>query len=416
MPDQQKVIVIGAGAVGMCSALFLQRLGCAVTVVDRLPPGEACSFGNAGSLSWSSCVPIATPGLLPQVPGWLLRSDGPLTIRWRHLHTLMPWLWRFVRSGAAGNLEKSAEALAALHRPSLDLHTELAREAGASDLVRNCDYLHVYRTEQDFNKAAYNQSLRTRFTGAQVETLSGGEIRELEPQLSPRYVKASRILDQGFTINPSRLVKAYADLLVRNGGEFHTGEVSGFELRDNRVTGVKTAERLLPADQVVIAGGAWSARLCAMLGVRVPLETERGYHATVADSGISISGTIMETTDMMVATPMEMGVRFAGTVELASVDAAPNYARADIVLRQAKRMFPDLQTETVSRWMGCRPSLPDGLPVIGPSPKQDNVHFAFGHAHTGMVGSPQTGRLVAGMVCKQPINIDPTPFRVERFG
>ena len=411
-----RVIVIGAGAVGMCSALFLQKLGCEVTVVDRLPPGEACSFGNAGSLSWSSCVPIATPGMLAKVPGWLLRSDGPLTIRWRHLHTLMPWLWRFIRAGNEAQLEKSVPALASLHRPSLDLHRELANEAGSANLIHGCDFMHVYSSEKSFADSSYGHLMRNRHGGAGTQVLDGPAIRELEPQISNRYVKALRILDQGYTANPSQLVKSYAALLCANGGQVVQDEVTGFEVSANRVTSIKTTSQTLTADEVVIAGGAWSAKLCAMLGVKVPLESERGYHVTVADSGVSLQRTIMETDGMFVATPMDMGVRFAGTVELANVDVEPNYERADNILKQAKRMFPELKTESVSRWMGRRPSLPDGLPVIGPSPRQENVHFAFGHAHTGMIGSPQSGRLVAGMVCKQPLNMDAEPFRVERFG
>ena len=152
-----------------------------------------------------------------------------------------------------------------------------------------------------------------------------------------------------------------------------------------------------------------------MLGFDLPLETERGYHATLADPGVEVRHTIMESDRKFMATPMEMGLRFAGTVELASVDAAPDYRRTQAILSGARRMFPNLRTEAHTQWMGRRPSLPDGLPVIGPSPRHSNVFLAFGHAHTGMVGSPNTGRLLAGMVTGTPLNIDPAPYRPERF-
>ena len=408
-------VVIGAGVVGMCCALFLQKQGCKVTVIDRLPPGEACSFGNAGSLSWSSCVPIATPGLLPKVPGWLLRSDGPLTIRWRYLRTLTPWLWQFIKAGNETKLKTSVPALAALHRPALDIHRALAHEAGSDGLIHDCDFMHVYSSEQAFDASHYQHLMRNEHAEAKTEVIEGVAIRELEPQISDRYVKALRILNQGYTANPSRLVKSYAELLASNGGQIIEDEVVGFDIEGRRVSAVRTTAQTLKPDEIVIAAGAWSARLCEMLGTRVPLEAERGYHVTLADAGISLQRTIMESDGMFVATPMEMGVRFAGTVELATVDAEPNYARADNILRQAKRMFPNLDTSNVSRWMGRRPSLPDGLPVVGPAPRQDNVHLAFGHAHTGMIGSPQTGRLIAGMVLKQPLNMDTAAFAPTRF-
>ena len=409
------VIVIGAGMVGICCASFLQRLGRKVTVIDRVPPGESCSFGNAGSLSWSSCVPISVPGLLPKVPGWLLNSEGPLTIRWKYLPGLLPWLWRFVRAGNETKVVASATALSHLHRPSLDLHRELAKDAGVSDLVRSTDYVHVYSSEKTFQDSHFTESLRTRLNDIEPEILDGGQLREIEPQISSHYVKARRIPDQGFAANPGRLVKSYAKRLVADGGTIIEAEVTALEVGGNRVRTVKTSSSSLAVEDVVIAAGAWSHRLCAMLGLEVPLEAERGYHVMVSDPGVSINGTIMETDGMFVATPMEMGLRFAGTVELASVDEEPHYDRADTILRKAKRMFPDLRTEEVSRWMGRRPSLPDGLPIIDSAPHQDNVYLAFGHAHTGMVGSPQTGRLIAGMVCKQPLNMDVAAFGAQRF-
>ena len=412
--SEPRTVVIGAGIVGVCCAAFLQRQGRRVVVVDRLPPGEATSFGNAGSLSWSSCVPIAVPGLLAQVPGWLLRRDAPLTIRWRYLPHLMPWLWRFVRAGRPDRLESASAAMAALHAPALDLHRMLAREAGVADLVRATGFVHVYTRALADRAEQIQWRLMSRH-GATMDVLDAGELRELEPGLSDRYVQAVYIRDQGYTANPGRLVKGLARDVAAKGGEFVQSEVTGFEASGERVSAVRTGNAAIAAHEVVIAAGAWSTRLTRMLGFTVPLETERGYHVTLADPGVRVRHTIMETERKFVATPMEMGLRFAGTVELASVDAAPDYRRAEAILEGAARMFPGLRTSTHTRWMGRRPSLPDGLPVIGPSPRQSNVYLAFGHAHTGMIGAPNTGRLVAGMVTKTPLNIDPAPYRPERF-
>jgi len=415
--NERSVVVVGGGIVGVCCARFLQKQGRRVTLVDRLAPGDdgASSYGNAGSLSWSSCVPIATPGLLGKVPGWLLRRDGPLTIRWRHLPRLLPWLWRYVRAGTEAQVAAAAEALSMLHGPSLDLHRELAREAGVSDLVRGCDYLHVYRRARADRLADLEWRLRAQH-GARLDLLDGHGLHELEPDLGPQYEQAVRIRDQGFAANPSRLVKALTDCFTADGGERAQLEVRGFEVRDARVERVLTAGAPIAAEAVVIAAGAWSTRLTRDLGIDLPLETERGYHVTLAEPGVQLSSTVMETDAKFVATPMETGLRLAGTVELASVDAPPDYRRADLILEAGRRMFPGLATAPVSRWMGRRPSLPDGLPVIGPAPGYRNVWLAFGHAHTGMIGAPNTGRIVAGMVCEQPLNVDVAPLRAERFG
>ena len=304
--------------------------------------------------------------------------------------------------------------MAALHGTALDLHRMLARDAGLADLVRSTGYLHVYPRSRP-NRA---DEIPWRFVirhGAQIEILDGEELRELEPHLSDRYAQAVMVHDQGYAANPGRLVKGLARQVAANGGDIVQSEVRGFDLSGDRVVAVLTEDDSIGSGEVVIAAGAWSTHLTRMLGFDVPLEAERGYHVTLADPGVEVRHTIMETDSKFVATPMEMGLRFAGTVELAEVDAAPDYQRAQVILEGARRMFPKLRTEPHTRWMGRRPSLPDGLPVIGPSPRQSNVFLAFGHAHTGMIGAPNTGRLVAGMVTGTPLNIDPAPYRPGRF-
>ena len=317
-----RTVVIGAGIVGICCAAFLQRRGRRVVIVDRLPPGDATSFGNAGSLSWSSCVPIAVPGLLPQVPGWLLRRDGPLTIRWRYLPRLLPWLMRFVRAGNLERLEASSAAMAALHGPALDLHRMLARDAGLADLVCSTAYIHVYSRSRPNRADEIPWRFVTRH-GAQIEILDGEELRELEPHISDRYAQAVVVHDQGYAANPGRLVKGLARQVAADGGDIVQSEVRGFDVSGERVVAVRTEGDAIESGEVVIAAGAWSTRLTRMLGFDVPLEAERGYHVTLANPGVEVRHTIMETDRKFVATPMEMGLRFAGTVELAEVDAPP---------------------------------------------------------------------------------------------
>ena len=414
MTNDRHVAVIGAGIVGVSCCIFLQQHGAKVTLIDRLPPGDACSFGNAGSLSWSSNVPIAVPGLLPKVPGWLFRNDGPLTIRWRHLPTLLPWLIRFLKAGNRKQFNLACEALSALHSPALNLHKEMASQAESSHMIHDCDFMHVYTSEREYQQSRYQWDIRTQY-GATVETFNADEIQDLEPNLSTRYRRAVQIKEQGFTSDPSALVKSFANAAKKRGASILKSVVTGFDYADNVISAVRTQDQNLPIDAVVMAAGAWSMHLLKPLGINLPLEAERGYHITMNQPDIDFSRTIMETDAMMVATPMQMGARFAGTVELATVDAPPDYKRADMIQRAAKRMFPELTTQPQSRWMGCRPSLPDGLPVIDRAPGFDNLFLAFGNAHTGMIGGPNTGRIAAGMACGQPVNIDTQAFRASRF-
>ena len=411
------VVVIGAGVIGACAATYLQQQGAHVTLIDRQTPGDedAASFGNAGSLSPASVVPTPAPGMLPKVPGWLFREDGPLTIRWSYLPRLLPWLAGFIRAGGdAEHQRRASAALAALHAPTCDLHGGLARDAGVPELVAPVEYLHVYGSEQSYAGAERDWSMR-REHGADFEVLDTGELHEAEPDLSPHYVTGVRIKGQARTLNPGRLVRAYVDRIVANGGDLLLAEVTDIEVRGNRVSAVRTGIGAVEGDAFVLSAGAFSRKLTDRLGLGLPLDTERGYHVTCPDPGITVSHTVMEADNKFVANPMAMGVRFAGMVEMAGVDAPANPRRAEVIKRLARRMYPGLRLDGATEWMGRRPSMPDGLPVIGPSPRHENLWLAFGHGHTGMVAGPMTGRIITGMITGPMPNIDVTPYRADRF-
>ncbi len=408
-----RVIVIGAGIVGVCCALELRKKGLVVTVVDRVAPGEACSFGNAGVLAAWACVPMSMPGTLGQVPRWLLDPEGPLAIRPRYLPRLAPWLWRFLRAGRAARIPAIADALLALNGPTVTLYKALAKEAGAPELIRESAYLHVSRDSRGFDLDGPDWRLR-RERGATFTVLKDGEIRELEPALDPAYRTGVTIEPQGHTTNPGRLVKVLAEYFQRLGGEVCQAEVLRIRPESSGVR-LETTQGELAADRLVIAAGAWSAKLAAQIGVKVPLETERGYHVTFAEPGLELRTTVTEAKGVFIATSMELGLRVAGTVEFAGLDAAPNWHRARVLTAPAKRLFPGLNTSRPREWMGHRPSLPDSLPVIGPAPGTRHVVFAFGHGHTGLTGAPMTARIVAGMVASEPLNLDVSPYRADRF-
>ena len=412
-----RIVIIGAGVIGACVATYLQQQGARITLIDRQAPGDegAASFGNAGSLSPSSVVPTPAPGMLSKVPGWLLKEDGPLTIRWSYLPRLLPWLVGFIRAGGdAEHQRRASAALATLHAPTFEFHSALARDAGVSDLIAPVEYLHVYGSEASYASAERDWSMR-RGHGADFEVLDRGDLHDAEPDLAPHYVRGVRIKAQGRTLNPGRLVRAYVDRIVANGGELLRAEVTDIEVSGNRVSAACTGDGAVEGDAFVLSAGAFSRKLTDRLGLGLPLDTERGYHVTCPDPGITVTHTVMEADNKFVANPMAMGVRFAGMVEMAGVDAPANPRRAEVIKRLAKRMYPKLRLEGATQWMGRRPSMPDGLPVIGPSPRHDNLWLAFGHGHTGMVAGPMTGRIVAGMITGPMPNIDVTPYRADRF-
>ena len=408
------VIVIGAGIVGTCCAIYLQRLGLKVTMIDRGVPGESCSSGNAGVLSSWSCMPDSVPGIAYSVPGWLLDPEGPLAIRWRYLPQVTPWLLKFIRAGRADRIPAISDALFALNNPTVELFKDLVRAAGVTELIRDSSYLFVYRQPQAFDPDGFSWRLRREY-GARMDFLGDGEVQEVEPEISPAYRSAVVLYNQGHTVNPARLVQTLAGYFERQGGRILRNEVKQLACSPGGPVTVKTTIDELTCDILVIAAGAWSHRLTAQLGCKIPLETERGYHMTFANPGVSLNHTIVEGKRRFVATAMEMGVRCAGTAEFAGLEAPPNPRRAKILAKLGKELLPNLNTEEATDWMGHRPVLPDSLPAIGPLPGQPNVLAAFGHGHVGLTAAPMTGRIVAGLIAGTLLNVDVTPYRPGRF-
>jgi D-amino-acid dehydrogenase len=397
MNPSRHAVVVGAGIVGICTAIELRRQGLAVTVVDRLEPGQACSSGNAGILASHAVVPIGLPGAAGQLPRMLFDGDSPLALRWGSQPRTLPWLLRLRRASTMERVQAIADAMQALYRSSLDLHRALAREAGVPELIQPTLGLYVHRRRAgiDLERGLAWQLRRAR--GAQIEWLEGAALREAEPTLSTEYAQGVRMGPMGCTVNPLRLVQGYAALLQRMGGEIRRAVVGGLQPGSDGVT-VHTDAGPLQADVAVVAAGAWSAGLLRPLGLALPLIAERGYHVTFADPGIRLNHVVTEIEAHFACTSMETGLRVAGTEELGDADDAPRWRRAEVLLRQARRLFPAARLEQASRWMGPRPGLPDSLPAIGPVPGQPRVFVAAGHGHLGLTGAPHTGQLLAQLV------------------
>lgn len=409
-----RVIVVGAGIVGVCVASSLLRDGHDVELIDQHEPGEGCSKGNAGAISPGSCIPMSTPDVLKKVPGWLLDSHGPLHIRLRHLPHLIPWLYRFIRAGHSININAAADALRSLHRASFDNYEPLVGNAQCRDLIRRTGTLAVFKTNQSLSSSNREWGLREARQIRQ-RRLTSAELREMVPELSPAYRHGILLPDHGYVANPHRLVQTLAQKFSVDGGKFCRDSVVGVEKSDGNVVGVCTLQGARKADRVIICAGAWSARLLSPLGIRIPLESQRGYHATVFEPNIVPPLPIVSADAKVYATPMESGLRFAGTVEFAGLDAPPDYRRADALVPLAKDMFPDLKIGKIDRWMGHRPSLPDSLPVIGNVPHHPSLLVAFGHGHHGLTGASTTAVAISALIGGHEPPLDLAPFRPDRF-
>lgn len=413
--DRPHITVVGAGIVGTACALQLQRDGYQVTLLDQSGVGEGCSFGNAGCLSVASVVPMALPGMLKQVPKWLADPMGPLTVRWPYLPRALPWLLQWVRAGNEAQARATAQPLANLFGATFPGYRSLLDAAQYDGLIRQTGHLYVWRTLARSSGDLLAQSIRDT-TGVRSQVLSAGETRELEPTLAPDIQSGLLLPDNGFTCNPERLVKTLAANFVAAGGTVLRRKVLDFEFGEHGPTRLYTDCGTLPVSTLVLCAGAWSMRLGARLtGIRVPLDTERGYHTTLRAPTVQPSRPIMDCERKFIATPMEGGLRIAGTVEIGGLDAPPDYRRADVLQRQGQQLFPGLAFAEDSVWMGHRPSLPDSLPVIDRSERYRNVFFAFGHGHLGMTGAPGTARLIADLVAGRAPFIDAGPYSLQRF-
>ena len=421
-PDTNNVVIIGAGIIGACVASYLQRDGRQVTLIDHAEPGSGASLGNGGMLSGSSIIPVAMPGVAAKVPGWLLDRQGPLTIRWSYLPALAPWLLRFLAAAKPDKVEAQAAALRALLAPSLDNYAPIVSAAGATHLIHQQGTLYVYGSEQSYRNDQRNTDIRQR-NGVVIDDVIGAELRALEPDLAPQLTHARIVRANGHVSDPRALVEALVAQAVKRGATLVRERVTGFEDNGSGVNAVVTEAGRHAAAHVVLACGAWSKPLAAQLGDRVPLDTERGYHVIVKHPEKGPRTPTLYVDGNFGATPMDMGLRIIGTVELAGLDAPPNWARANVLLGKAQALYPglaaglapDSDDPRLTRWLGFRPSMPDSLPVIGASSRFANAWHAFGHGHVGMCAGSTTGRVIADLIAGRTPCVPVAPFSPQRF-
>ncbi len=412
---EAEVVVIGAGIIGLSIALRLAQSGHQVVVVERDSVAAGASRGNAGAYAFSDIQPLASPGILKQAPRWLLDPLGPLALRPRYAPQIAPWLWRFWRACAPERVYASTRAQAALNKLSAAATHESLKSIDALDDLNEGGNLHLYLNQAAWQKSLFGWSVRTE-NGIQFEHLLGGDaIADVQSGLSPQFQFATFVPGWATINDPLQLTLRIAECCAKLGVRLRRAHVQALV---SEVDGVRLKfenSQTLRAQRVVVAAGAWSHTLARTLGERIPLEAERGYNTTLPPGAGALNCQLTFPNHGFVMTPIAGGIRVGGAVELAGLQAPPNFKRAEVLLRHAKSFMPGLNTEGGTQWMGFRPSLPDSLPAIGFARGDDRVIYAFGHGHLGLTQSAATAQLVTQLVDGQAPALDLTPFNPQRF-
>lgn len=408
-----RVTVIGAGVIGLSAALMAQARGLSVTVIDREGPAAGASAGNAGAFAFTDILPLASPGILRKAPKWLLDPLGPLTIPPAYALQITPWLYRFWRACSPRAVAASTTAQTALMDLSRAELEPFLASTGTLPMLRKDGNLQVYESEAEFRASLPGWEARTAH-GIEFRHMGPEEMAALQPGLSPRFIKGTFTPGWWSIADPKLYVQALAERFRAQGGTILRAEVTGLAPQGEGVS-IQTTDEPMSADKVVLAAGAFSHRIAATLGERIPLETERGYNTTLPPEALDLRCQITFGGHGFVVSRLSTGIRVGGAVELGGLSLPPNYKRSDAMLRKAKAFLPGLRTEGGVQWMGFRPSLPDSLPAIGRSKASPNVVHAYGHGHLGLTQSAGTARLVADLLTDRSPAINLTPFSPHRF-
>ncbi len=411
--SERSVTIIGAGIIGLCTALALQQRGFQVRLLDRALPGQGASYGNAGVISPWSNVPQAMPGVWRMLPQWVLDPLGPVSVKLSYLHKLMPWALKFLAASQTGKVQNISDAMHQLVENNIADYRELL-QGDPQQLLRDSSYVHVFRDKNSASLNTLSTELRRKW-GAQLELVDAATLQDIEPALSHVYEAALIIKEQARTVAPGEIGYALAERIQHQGGSIIGCQVRAITpLTDGewRVEMDGASER---CSTLVLSAGAWSAELLKPLNIHIPMVSERGYHQHFDEPGIELNNSVMDTDHLFVASSMHTGIRLAGTAEFAGLNDAPNYKRAKIMSQLGKSMFPDLNTCLAEDWMGVRPSLPDSLPCLGAVPEMPGLHLAFGHSHYGMGMAPKSGELVARQIAGETLDINLKPYSHTRF-
>ncbi|MDC1338016.1 FAD-binding oxidoreductase [Pelagibacteraceae bacterium] len=412
MEKNLKIGIIGAGIQGISNALFLQKKGFKVTIFDRDEPGSpAASYGNAGHFSPYASVPINRPDVLSDVPAMLLSSTGPLALKWNYVPKMVPWFLKFIRNCTTKKMMHTAKNMHQILDLALPAYDELFDDIELGELVEKKGILYIWN-DQNLKSRKLEINVRNEL-GVDQQEVTPKEIHDLEPNIKPIYHGGVYYQYGRHARNPKKILLKLYDLFLKKGGKFLKMNIKDINFDDEKPV-IKSETQSFLFDKIVIACGSFSKKLTDNLDEKIPLDTERGYHVHFKDCDHLLSRPVIFQNRGFGITPMEQGLRVVGTVEFGGLDNPLSKSRVKNLINNAKYMMGDLP-EHEDEWLGFRPTLPDYLPVIGPSKKYKNVFYCFGHHHLGWTLGPISGKIISGMIAEENTNLDLKPYSSLRF-
>ena len=412
--SDSKVVVLGAGIVGICCAIELQRAGFKVELIDRREPGSETSSGNAGILSLSSIMPLASPALLPRLPGLIANRHADFKMHYAHLPQLMPWLIKFLLRCNRRDYLRDGLSINALTEASVIGHRELIRQSNCEHLMNESGGLRLYRQQKTFAADALERELFD-LCGVDYALLDRAEIRDLEPDLVDRFIKAVWIKQSISLKDPKALCQSYAGYFQSLGGVINQLEVENLG-QNNNGWQLQTSQGLLKTPKLVVCLGAWTPPIIKPLGYRNVMAIERGYHTVYApQSGKTLSRPIFDVDSSYVMNPMSAGLRITSGSNLTFRETTPTPQQIDMIVPRAREAFPLGECLLDTPWMGRRPSTPDSMPIIGPAPRHRNLWLAYAHAHMGLTMGPITGQIIASQITGTEAPLDTSAYLPDRY-
>ena len=407
------VVVIGAGICGTSCALWLRRSGHEVLLLDKSEPGMGASYGNAGLLAQWALIPVNEPSIWKNIPRYLIDPMGPLFVKWRYLPQLTPWLIAFLKNARPTTRNRTSEALVPLLSDAVEQHKSLTEGTKAQNWIADSKFSFAYRNRTTFEQDATSWAIKSA-AGMTPDVLTGPEVQDEEPICGPMIQCLAVLKGQGHILNPHGYVQSLVNAFEEMGGKYYKADVLDFERIGDKLSAVITNTGRIKCDKAVLTAGIWSKALTASLGLKVPLETERGYYVMYKSPSEIPRNPMMITIGKFAVTPMAEGLRCAGTVELGGIKLGPSKAPIRLIRRRVSEVFPNLTYENSEEWMGFRPSTPDSLPLIGEI-AQSGIYTAFGHQHVGLTAGAKTGRLISDIVSQRMPNIDMSPYDPNRY-
>ena len=412
MTKKLKVGIIGAGIQGVCNALFLQKKGHQVTLFDREEPGsQTASYGNAGHFSPYASIPLNRPDIITDVPAMLLSSTGPLALKWNHVPKMIPWFLKFLKNCSTKNMMHTAKYMHQILDIALPAYDELFEEIDLSGLVENKGIMYIWN-DQNLKSRELEINIRNEI-GAEQQLLNKKEIHDLEPNIKNIYHAGVFYKKARHARNPGKIwVKLFENFLKKKG-KFLKLNIQDLDFDENNPV-VRSETQRFVFDKLVISCGAFSKKLTDKLYENIPLDTERGYHIHFKGCDHLISRPVVFQNRGFGITPMEQGLRVVGTVEFGGLNNPISKSRIKNLVDNAKYLLDDLPDHE-DEWLGFRPTLPDYLPVIGPSKNYKNVFYSFGHHHLGWTLGAISGKIISKMISNENTNLDLKPYSSLRF-